>query len=99
MCGVLAAYNHTNQIKFEFALKKLLHRGPDGYQIKHDNLVSLGHTRLSIVDLSENGDQPMKSGCGRYTITFNGEIYNFLTIKNELISHPYPASIRSGRSL
>lgn len=84
MCGILAAYNYPNQIKFEFALKKLLHRGPDGYQIIHDNLVSLGHTRLSIIDLSENGDQPMKSSCGRYTITFNGEIYNYIEIREIL---------------
>jgi asparagine synthase (glutamine-hydrolysing) len=84
MCGILATYNNPDKIKFEFALTKLSHRGPDGHQIIHDNEVSLGHTRLSIIDLSENGDQPMKSRCGRYTITFNGEIYNYIEIREIL---------------
>ena len=43
-----------------------------------------GHTRLSIIDLSENGRQPMQSKCGRYTITFNGEIYNHTSLRHKL---------------
>ena len=69
------------------AIKKmtntLSHRGPDDYGIwkDQDSKVFLGHNRLSILDLSENGKQPMISFCKRYVITFNGEIYNHLDIR------------------
>src|SRR5690606_10665323 len=46
--------------------------------------VYLGHRRLSVIDLSENGSQPMRSSTGRYVITFNGEIYNFCELRKEL---------------
>ena len=62
----------------------LRHRGPDhsGY-LRHKTLL-LGHTRLSIIDLSSKGTQPM-SNDGRFWIVFNGEIYNYLDIKNQLL--------------
>lgn len=73
----------------------LLHRGPD----EHDEWVdaaagfALGHRRLSIIDLSPGGHQPMISRCGRYVIAFNGEIYNFMDLRQELESvswaHPW----------
>ncbi|WP_027579880.1 asparagine synthase (glutamine-hydrolyzing) [Bradyrhizobium sp. Ai1a-2] len=61
----------------------LAHRGPDasGIWIRPSCGVALGHRRLSILDLSEAGAQPMRSDCGRLTITFNGEIYNHLDIR------------------
>ena len=61
----------------------LRHRGPDDHGIWNDQYseVFLGHNRLSILDLSENGKQPMVSQCGRYIITFNGEIYNHPNIR------------------
>nr|MCR5599041.1 asparagine synthase (glutamine-hydrolyzing) [Lachnospiraceae bacterium] len=62
------------------------HRGPDGEGIDEfeDGRVLLGHRRLSIIDLSSNARQPMRSADGRYTITYNGEIYNYIELKQEL---------------
>ena len=66
----------------------LAHRGPDasGTWAKADVGIAFGQRRLAILDLSEAGAQPMHSACGRYTITFNGEIYNHLDIRAELES-------------
>ena len=66
--------------------KELVHRGPDSEGIWFDNEVgmALGHTRLAILDLSENGKQPMISPSGRYVISYNGEIYNHLKIRKEI---------------
>ncbi len=61
-------------------------RGPDGEGLYSDDFVSLGHRRLSIIDLSEHGKQPMSDSTGRYWITFNGEIYNFQDIRKILES-------------
>lgn len=62
------------------------HRGPDDSGVWHDDigLIALAHRRLSIVDLSSAGHQPMSSPSGRYVIAFNGEIYNHLDIRREL---------------
>ena len=64
----------------------LVHRGPDsnGVWVSPDKKVYLGHTRLAILDLTKAGNQPMTSSCGSYTIVFNGEIYNYLKIRNIL---------------
>jgi asparagine synthase (glutamine-hydrolysing) len=92
MCGILGYYslNPFPDLKhsFEKSLKKLFHRGPDDYgyeQIQVKNGEGwLGHTRLSIIDLSKSGKQPMVSVCGRYTLVFNGEIYNYKELRIEL---------------
>src|SRR5262245_30452973 len=64
----------------------IAHRGPDdsGEWVDPALGVAFGHRRLSIVDLSPHGHQPMHSACGRYVITFNGEIYNFKALRDEL---------------
>jgi asparagine synthase (glutamine-hydrolysing) len=71
----------------------LLHRGPDdeGYFVDEAAGVALGFRRLSIIDLTPEGHQPMMSKDGRYTLIFNGEIYNFLELRRELeaLSHPF----------
>jgi asparagine synthase (glutamine-hydrolysing) len=62
------------------------HRGPDDVGTWEDAAagVALGHRRLSILDLSSLGHQPMRSACGRYVTSFNGEIYNFRALREEL---------------
>lgn len=66
----------------------LLHRGPDSGDIWVDpsTALALGHRRLSIIDLSPEGRQPMHSDSGRYVIAFNGEIYNFNSLRSELVA-------------
>ena len=67
----------------------LVHRGPDdvGYWLDEQAGVSLGHRRLAIIDLSPEGHQPMISACGRYVIVFNGEIYNYKSLRREVEDH------------
>ncbi len=85
MCGILF-HKKTNLNKNLFIknLKKLNHRGPDDSAYYFINDVAIGHNRLSIIDTSKKGQQPMFSKCNRYSITFNGEIYNFLSLRNKL---------------
>jgi asparagine synthase (glutamine-hydrolysing) len=90
MCGIAGIYN-LNQSQVSITnLKKMTdiinHRGPDGegHWVNANGNVGFGHRRLSIIDLTENGKQPMHFAEGRYTITFNGEIYNYIELKNEL---------------
>ena len=65
----------------------LKHRGPNRQDVflSPDSNTSLGHTRLSIIDLSDSGNQPMLSNCGRYNLVYNGEIYNYKDIRQDLI--------------
>lgn len=88
MCGIVGIWSKkNNEIQNRYVdtiLKKQYHRGPDNSaQISFEN-VTLGHNRLAIIDLNENANQPFLSNCGRYTIVFNGEIYNYLELKNDL---------------
>jgi len=85
MCGILGAYNTGIEHKtFEQALGILAHRGPDASAVQVSGRLMLGHRRLSILDLSDAGTQPMWSNDKRYAIVFNGEIYNYLELKREL---------------
>jgi len=77
--------------RLEEALRMLRHRGPDDEGVYNDQNVWLGHRRLSILDLSSAGRQPMESACGRYVISYNGEIYNF----KELIGRHSLDALRS----
>lgn len=91
MCGIFGVISQAGSIT-ETQLGELVaclaHRGPDhqGVWVNNDGRVGLGHRRLSILDLSPQGAQPMRSGSGRYVITYNGEIYNFAALKSELAS-------------
>ena len=93
MCGI-ACYLGNNKdegLRFGTNAGKLLrHRGPDDSGIYNDETVTLSHTRLSILELSDLGHQPMYSSCGRYIIIFNGEIYNHLELrKKHLPNHHF----------
>ena len=89
MCGILGLINSKKIKKDVFigALNDLNHRGPDntGYWQNEDKNIMLGHKRLTILDLQHTGNQPMISKSNRYVIVYNGEIYNFLNLKNQLI--------------
>ncbi|HPA19794.1 MAG TPA: asparagine synthase (glutamine-hydrolyzing) [Verrucomicrobiae bacterium] len=75
----------------------LQHRGPDdeGLFVARDGRAAFAHTRLSILDLSPAGHQPMSTADGRYTIVFNGEIYNFMALRRELETAGVPLTSRS----
>tara|TARA_B100000886_G_scaffold211711_1_gene146625 strand:+ start:4122 stop:6056 length:1935 start_codon:yes stop_codon:yes gene_type:complete len=90
MCGISGFIHFENSIDKKSTIEKmnttLKHRGPDSsnYWSSDDNYIYLGHTRLSIIDLSVTGNQPMISRSKRYVIVFNGEIYNHLNIRGKL---------------
>lgn len=89
MCGIAGFCNfkYDRQSNIEKMKERMYHRGPDagGNYFSEDGQVTLGHRRLSVVDLSENGAQPMTSHSGRYVIAYNGEIYNYKTIAKKLL--------------
>ncbi len=87
MCGItgyVVRNGFEDRMSLDEALRRLRHRGPDEKGIWKNKGAGLGHARLSIIDLS-SGQQPMVSPDGRYVIIFNGEIYNFLALKEGLI--------------
>jgi asparagine synthase (glutamine-hydrolysing) len=88
MCGIAGFFDpkHTvTDVTERLALlqRELHHRGPDdqGAWSSPSRVAHFAHTRLSILDLSAAGHQPMSDASGRYTITFNGEIYNFRELR------------------
>ncbi len=89
MCGLTGFWSFSTQ-EPERVVKRMTetlnHRGPDdsGVWVDDDAGIYLGHRRLSILDLTLAGQQPMLSNCGRYVLVFNGEIYNHKTIRKEL---------------
>ena len=93
MCGIagyvsLGSSSGLFQQRLGGALRRMAHRGPDGtgswFGPVSGGEVGLGHTRLSILDLTSRGSQPMHSESGRYVLSYNGEIYNYLEIREEL---------------
>ncbi|MFO0180577.1 MAG: asparagine synthetase B family protein, partial [bacterium] len=89
MCGIVGCHSTNAELNdgildISRALNSITHRGPDDFGTFIDGQVALGHRRLSIIDLSKSGHQPMKSSNGRFTIVFNGEIYNFKQLRATL---------------
>jgi asparagine synthase (glutamine-hydrolysing) len=85
MCGI-AGSTRADAATLQRMVARLAHRGPDASGTWHDetSACGLGHTRLAVIDLSPASAQPMLSSCGRYALTFNGEIYNFAELRREL---------------
>ncbi len=88
MCGIAVALGLNGRpierMAVERMAKSLLHRGPDDGGIYMDGAVGMGFRRLSILDLSEAGHQPMVSEDGQYVLVFNGEIFNYVELRSEL---------------
>jgi asparagine synthase (glutamine-hydrolysing) len=89
MCGIAGFISLNNTIEpdqLKGATRLLQHRGPDaeGFYFTDDKKIGLGHRRLSILDLSASANQPMFSSNGRYVIIFNGEVYNFKELRQNL---------------
>ena len=95
MCGIAGIISldpsKVSLDRLKLMTESIEHRGPDGHGhwISDSGKVGLGHRRLSIIDLSEHGAQPMHYAEKRYAITFNGEIYNYLEIKKDLLAKGY----------
>ena len=85
MCGIAGFSGEFTEHGLRLALGRLAHRGPDGSGVYlNDCGIGLAHRRLSIIDLSDSGAQPMASEDGVVVITFNGEIYNYRELRDEL---------------
>jgi asparagine synthase (glutamine-hydrolysing) len=86
MCGIIGAWGNPAADRVLVANRLQAHRGPDDQGLYHDTSaqIALGHTRLSILDLSPLGHQPMSDASGKVVIVFNGEIYNFRELRSEL---------------
>ncbi len=93
MCGISGIVNKNNLSVKKDKLKKIndliSHRGPDDEGFFYNKNFAFGHRRLSILDLTSDGHQPMHYLNEKYTITYNGEVYNYLEIKEELIDYGY----------
>lgn len=92
MCGIAGILSNPNSwnagdpCAIVRMTDSMRHRGPDGegFWTDRDACITLGHRRLAIIDLTDAGHQPMQSSSGRFVITFNGEIYNFLALRRQL---------------
>ena len=90
MCGICGSVGSDDERLVTVMTRLLAHRGPDGEGIRTFPArggrppVALGHRRLSIIDPSPRGAQPMAWGDGRYWITYNGELYNFRKLRADL---------------
>ena len=93
MCGIVGQVNFDGSPVCPVLLKKMTdiisHRGPDGEGHWIEGNIGLGHRRLSIIDLSPAGNQPMVSNDQRFVLSYNGEIYNFKELRQELKEKSY----------
>lgn len=94
MCGIAGIVLPSGMATAECAKRMgdaLAHRGPDGEGQWAEGPVALAHRRLAIIDTTATGAQPMHSACGRYVLSYNGEIYNFRELRRELeaLGHPF----------
>jgi asparagine synthase (glutamine-hydrolysing) len=96
VCGIIGYYGPSSRLNelaeaLDLGLQNLSHRGPDDRgtweDVRDAGALGFGHRRLSILDLSPSGHQPMVSANGRFSTVFNGEIYNFREIRTELAAH------------
>ncbi|MGQ1892040.1 asparagine synthase (glutamine-hydrolyzing) [Thermophagus sp. OGC60D27] len=91
MCGINGIISRTiddKEARIKTMNSRLAHRGPDDEGCWEEGPAALGHRRLSIIDLSPLGHQPMTSACGRYVMVFNGEIYNYRELRSRF-RYPY----------
>ena len=93
MCGIVGLVDfkrdNISQANLREMSKCLKHRGPDAEAIWIEQNVGFGHTRLAILDLSSEANQPMISADSRYVITYNGELYNYAELKIQLENKGY----------
>ncbi|MFN7116765.1 MAG: asparagine synthase (glutamine-hydrolyzing) [Saprospiraceae bacterium] len=93
MCGIAGIISYDYQTQQDVSIQQLTnqmrHRGPDAQGIFTEGIAALGHRRLSIIDLSENANQPFFDASGRYVLVFNGEMYNFREIRQQLPDYPF----------
>src|SRR5215468_9263291 len=90
MCGIVGVFNLNGEPFSHSHLRTMVssvaHRGPDGEGFFIEENIALAHRRLAVLDLSPRGAQPMSSKNGEWVITFNGCIYNFIELREELKS-------------
>lgn len=84
IAGIIGLQSDKGKTLLKGMCDAIAHRGPDAEGLFSEGIVNLGHRRLSIIDLSHAADQPVNDFTGRYTIVFNGEIYNYMDVKKEL---------------
>ena len=93
MCGISGIYTLSNLFSLRSAIgdmvSALSHRGPDKSGVFVEDKVALGHNRLSIIDLSRTGNQPMQGSSGGSVICYNGEVYNYQLLRRELKKEGY----------
>lgn len=93
MCGIAGVVHFSKNNKAPDLVismtNTLAHRGPDAYGYYHDEQISIGHRRLSIIDVEDRSNQPFSDHTGRYVLSFNGEIYNYQSLKSTLSDYPF----------
>lgn len=92
MCGIVGYYNYKNNKSENInllnkMLRKIIHRGPDAQGVYCDEQIYMGMRRLSIIDVSESGNQPFYSEDDNIIVIGNGEIYNYIELKEDLLAH------------